>query len=72
MTARVTSRRADTGLPEVANDYAFDDPLLGRGTYFDDGYTWTDAAGSVLAGAHDEIKMRPRLKGRALRHAFGE
>lgn len=72
MAQRVTSRRADVGIPDVANDFAYDDDLLGHGTYFDDGMTWTDAAGSVLAGRHEEIRMRPRLSGRALRHAFGE
>lgn len=45
MTTVVTSRRADTGLPDVANDWAYSDD-----TYFDDGFTWTDHAGSVLAG----------------------
>lgn len=50
MSRTISSRRADTGLPDVANDFAYDDPLLGHGTYFDDGTTWTDAAGSVLAG----------------------
>src|SRR5262245_38377524 len=45
----ISSRRADVGLPDVANDYAYDDHLLGHGTYWDDGTTWEDAAGSSLA-----------------------
>lgn len=72
MARTITSRRADLGLPDVANDFAYDDPELGHGTYFDDGTTWTDAVGSVLAGAHDTIRMRPRLKGRMLMRVFGE
>lgn len=73
MTHRVTSRRADVGLPDVANDWAYLDDLggdaHGQGTYFDDGTTWEDAAGSVLAG---QQPLPVRLRGRALRHAFGE
>lgn len=72
MTQRVTSRRADVGLPDVANDFAYDDPTPpGYGTYFDDGFTWVDAAGSVLAG-QQPLEVRPRFRGYALRHAFGE
>lgn len=70
MTRVISSRRADTGLPDVMNDFAYDDPTPpGYGTYFDDGTTWEDAAGSVLAG---ETPLPTRLAGRALRHAFGE
>lgn len=69
MTGRITSRRADVGLPDVANDFAYDDDVLGHGTYFDDGTTWTDAAGSVLAG---QQPLPTRLDKRQLRHAFGE
>lgn len=67
MTQTVTSRRADTGLPDVANDTAFSDD-----TYFDDGTVFADNVGSVLAGRHGPINMRPRLKGRALMRVFGE
>lgn len=73
MTQRVTSRRADVGLPDVANDWSYLDDLngdaRGQGTYFDDGTTWTDHAGSVLAGQQPLVT---RLRGRALRWAFGE
>lgn len=67
MARTITSRRADTGLPDVANDFAFDD-----NTYFDDGTVFEDNAGSVLAGHHDTIRMRPRLRGRLLQRIFGE
>ena len=71
MSQPISSRRADVGLPDVANDWAYLDPEFGpgRGTYFDDGFTWTDAAGSVLSGTQP---LEIRLSGRALRHAFGE
>ncbi len=70
MTQAVSSRRADVGLPDVANDFAYDDPRPpGYGTYFNDGFTWEDAAGSVLEGTSP---LPTRLAGRALRHAFGE
>ena len=73
MTVQITSRRADTGLPDVMNDYAYDDPVLGYGTYFDDGFSWTDAAGSTLAGSQDDGPIRRgRLGGRGLKWAYGE
>lgn len=69
MTRQISSRRADFGLPDVANDFAYADGPDGAGTYFNDGTTWRDAAGSVLAG---DQPLPTRLGGRALRHAFGE
>lgn len=65
MTLPVTSRRADVGLPDVANDWAFLDDLLGdargQGTYFDDGFTWEDHAGSVLAGTEPLVRGSGRI-----------
>jgi hypothetical protein len=44
MAAQISSRRADTGLPDILNHWAFDD-----NTYWDDGTTFEQFKGSVLA-----------------------
>ena len=45
MGLSITSRRAGTGLPDVANGCRCDDF-----TYYDDGTTTDDLAGSTLSG----------------------
>jgi hypothetical protein len=64
MPAQITSRRADTGLPDVRNHFRCSD-----GTYYADGMTTADMRGSVLAGDMFDVL---RASGDDLRRVFNE